>query len=169
MDVAPRELAWLTRHASTLVLMPRSLRSCTPIIVTDSAGKPVKASDRCGIAWLPRASEAITSHPEQIREPMAPAVHTTAAEQVGHIPRPAHKGPRRFKMAAQAPHGAHARRHDFGIAHLLVRGFGMAARVQAICPQAIPGQDRVVPGGLVVQERRESLPLSLEDEAQGCQ
>ena len=78
---------------------------------------------------------------------MEPPVQTTAAEPVWHLPRHAQEGTRRFKIAAKAPHGHHARRDDFGIAHLLLRVFGMAERVQDICTQAIHGQDRVVHGG----------------------
>ena len=77
---------------------------------------------------------------------MGPTVHTTAAEQVWHIPRRAQEGTRGFKVATKEPHGHQAHRDDFGIAQLLLRVFGMADRVQDIGTQAIHGQDCVVHG-----------------------
>jgi hypothetical protein len=57
---------------------------------------------------------------------MEPTVQTTAAEHVWHIPRRAQEGTGRFTIAPKEPHGHQARCHDFGIAHLLLRIFGMA-------------------------------------------
>ena len=78
---------------------------------------------------------------------MEPPVQTTAAEPVWHLLRPAQEGTRGFKIAAKEQHGHQARRDDFSIAHLLLRVFGMAYRVQDICTQAINRQDLVVPRG----------------------
>jgi hypothetical protein len=77
---------------------------------------------------------------------MEPTVQTAAAEHVWHIPRHTQEGTRRFKIAAKEQHGYQARRDDFGIAHLLLRVFGMADRVQDICTQAIHGQNPDSPG-----------------------
>src|SRR5688572_20618034 len=78
---------------------------------------------------------------------MEPTVHTTPAKHVWHIPRRAQEGTRGFTMAAKEEHGHQACRDDFGIAHLLVRIFRMAERLQDIRTQAIHGQDLVVHGG----------------------
>jgi hypothetical protein len=108
-------------------------------MVTDSNGKAVNDIDRFCIELLPGASSEIKQHQEQSREPMEPTVQTAAAEQVWHVSRHAQEGACRFKVAAKAQPGHQARRDDFGIAHLLLRVFGMADRIQEICTQAIHG------------------------------
>jgi hypothetical protein len=144
---APIEITFLTRHTSPLCLMLVSLRPWTPVMVTDNHGKAVNDLDRFSMELPPGASSAINEPHETSRAPMEPTVHTTAAAQVWHLPRPAQAGTRRFDIAATEPHGHHARRDDFGIAHLRWRVFGLADRVQDSCTQAVDGQDLVVHGG----------------------
>jgi hypothetical protein len=147
MHFTPINIAFLTGHTSSIFLMLISLRPWNPIIVTDNDWKAINDIDRCSVELLPGASSEVNQYQEQIRETMEPTVQTTAAEPMWQIPRHAQEGTRGFTVAAKAPHGHQARRDDFGIAHLLVRIFRMAERLQDIRTQAINGQDLVVHGG----------------------